>query len=120
MAIGGNKEALIQVRTKGVKNKIGAYETPWIDCMNIQGWLDMSSADSKHTTFNAKIEESTHFFLCDYHDLKNVSVGEDVVEIKSENSRFVIDGQIYEIKWIDDPMDMHEHLEIYLRFIGGQ
>ena len=27
---------------------------------------------------------------------------------------------VYEILLIDDPMHMHEHLEIYLKYIGGQ
>ena len=38
----------------------------------------------------------------------------------SDNARMVVNGEVYEILLIDDPMNMHDHLEIYLRFIGGQ
>ena len=54
--------------------------------------------------------------------MKAVPVGDsdETVEITSENARMVIDGMVYEILLIDNPMNMNEHLEIYLRFIGGQ
>ena len=44
----------------------------------------------------------------------------EVVDVTSDNARMVIDGKIYEITFIDDPMQLHQHLEIFLRFIGGQ
>lgn len=52
----------------------------------------------------------------------NIAHYEDVekVDVTSDNARMVVDGKVYEILLIDDPMNMHEHLEIYLRFIGGQ
>lgn len=122
MDIGGNIFALLLVKGKGAKNSIGAVESSWIDCTSILGWLDLSTGDSKYTSFNAKIQESTHYFLCDYVDMKAVPVGDsdETVEITSENARMVIDGMVYEILLIDNPMNMNEHLEIYLRFIGGQ
>ena len=45
---------------------------------------------------------------------------EEIVDITSDNARMVIDGMVYEILLIDNPMNLNEHLEIYLRFIGGQ
>ena len=46
---------------------------------------------------------------------------ETIVDVTSENAgRMVIHGAVYEILLIVDPMNMNEHLEIYLRFIGGQ
>lgn len=138
MGVGGNLYALLQVKGKGVKNGIGAYEQEWLDCTSLQGWLDLSTGDSKRTTFNAKIQESTHIFLCDFTSLKALStkwvwnpfsfltgiINKDeqdtVVDATSENARLVIQGLVYEILLIDNPMNMNEHLEIYLRFIGGQ
>lgn len=111
MSVGGNIQALIQVKGKGVKNGIGACEREWLDCMSIIGWLDLSAGDSKYTSFNAKVQESTHIFICDYLQMPDVT---------SENARMVIQGLVYEILLIDNPMNMNEHLEIYLRFIGGQ
>lgn len=137
MSVGGNTYALLQVKGEGVKNSIGACEYDWLDCTAILGWLDLSTGDSKRTTFNAKIQESTHIFLCDFTDLKALStkwiwnpfnfltgiIGKEqdtVVDVTSENARLVIQGMVYEILLIDNPMNMNEHLEIYLRFIGGQ
>ena len=42
------------------------------------------------------------------------------VDVTSENARMLIDGLIYQIMLIDDPMNLHQHLEIYLKFVGGQ
>lgn len=135
MSVGGNIHALLQVKAKGAKNSIGAYEPIWVDCASLKGWLDLSTGDSKHNVFSAKIQESTHIFLCDFISLKalstkwrwnpssgiiNNSEQERVVDVTSENARMVIQGAVYEILLIDNPMNMNEHLEIYLRFIGGQ
>lgn len=51
-------------------------------------------------------------FVADYKQLSDM--------IKTENSRMVIDGRVYDIMVIDDPMGMHEQLEIYLKYTGGQ
>lgn len=138
MSIGGNTYALLQVKSEGAKNSIGACEYDWIDRTSLFGWLDLSTGDSKRITFNAKIQESTHIFLCDFTNLKDLSTKwvwnpfsfltgivsgdeqERTVDVTSDNARMVIQGLVYEILLIDNPMNMNEHLEIYLRFIGGQ
>ena len=137
MSIGGNISALLQVKGTMEKNSIGACEYDWLDCTSLFGWLDLSTGDSKRTTFNAKIQESTHIFLCDFTSLKNLSTKwvwnpfsfitgiinqdeEKTVDVTSDNARMMIQGAVYEILLIDNPMNMNEHLEIYLRFIGGQ
>ena len=48
-------------------------------------------------------------FICEYQNL----------DISEENSRMVIDGKAYEITYIDNPMNLNYHLEIYLKYIGG-
>lgn len=138
MSVGGNIQALLQVKGKRAKNAIGEVTAQWVDCTSIRGWLDLSTGDSKHTTFYAKIQESTHIFLCDFTNLKNLSTEwvcnpfnfltgviskqseQESVDVTSDNARMVIDGLVYEILLIDNPMNMNDHLEIYLRFIGGQ
>lgn len=138
MSVGGNIQALLQVKSRGAKNAIGEVTAPWVDCTSIKGWLDLSTGDSKHTTFYAKVQESTHIFLCDFTNLKNLSTKwvwnpfnfltgvinqqseQESVDVTSDNARMVIDGLVYEILLIDNPMNMNDHLEIYLRFIGGQ
>lgn len=138
MSVGGNIQALLQVKNRGAKNAIGEVTAQWVDCTSIKGWLDLSTGDSKHITFYAKVQESTHIFLCDFTNLKNLSTKwvwnpfnfltgvisqqneQESVDVTSDNARMVIDGLVYEILLIDNPMNMNDHLEIYLRFIGGQ
>lgn len=111
--IGGNITATIQVYTS-TKNEIGENVKDWIDAQTIKGWLDLQTGDSRHTTFNAKIQESTHVFVADYVQLDS--------RITAEGARMVINGNRYDIILIDNPMEMGSgsQLEIYLKFTGGQ
>ena len=111
--IGGNTKAIIQVFAS-TKNEIGEQVKTWTDVQTIKGWLDLQSGDSRYTTFNAKIQESTHIFIADYVALD--------ARITAESARMVIGGKHYDILLIDNPMEMKRgsHLEIYLRFTGGQ
>lgn len=109
--IGGNIQGLIQVSTTE-KNEIGEAVKSWADVQTITGWLDLSSGDSKYTVYSAKVQESTHVFVADYVQLDS--------RITAENSRMVIGGKRYDVMLIDDPMDMHNQLEIYLKYTGGQ
>ena len=64
--IGGNIIGIIQTKST-VKNEIGESEMTWAEAYSHNGWLGLQSGDSKHSNFNAKLEESTHVFLCDFH-----------------------------------------------------
>lgn len=120
MNIGGNASAIIQIMTV-TQNEIGEDITKWVDAStSLMGWLDLSGGDSGSGNYNAKIQESTHIFLCDYTPLIYKEEGKPDIEITPENSRMIIDGKVYEVKIYDDPMGMHEHLEIFLKYIGGQ
>ena len=109
--IHGNTRMQLQVKNV-TKNSIGEQETAWETVQTMFGWLDLQSGGTNYTTYNAKIQESTHIFLADYVPLSGI--------ITAENSRAVIDGYVYDITLIDDPMNMHQHWEIYLKYTGGQ
>lgn len=111
--IGGNIKAIIQVYTSA-DNAIGENAQAWADAQTIKGWLDLQSGDSRNTTFNAKIQESTHIFIADYVALDS--------RITAESARLVINGKRYDILLIDNPMELGSgsQLEFYLRFTGGQ
>lgn len=109
--IGGNIIGTIQTKT-AVKNAIGEAVQIWADAFSQRGWLGMQSGDSKYTNFFAKIEESTHVFLCDYHS--------GIYALADRDTRMVIKGKMYDVLLIDNPDEMDEQLEIYLRKIGGQ
>lgn len=111
--IGGNTTGVIQV-SRTTTNDIGEQVRVWEDAQVLTGWLDLHSGDSRRTAYHAKVQESTHLFICDYTDLDP--------RVKAENARMVIDGQRYDITVIDNPMGMKtgSQLEIFLRFTGGQ
>lgn len=110
--IGGNIKALLQMQNGTAKNEIGESAPAWETMHEIEGFLDLSSGDSKRTVYNAKVQESTHIFMCDYFVISE--------QLKSENSRMIIAGLQYDVMLIDNPMNLNEHLEIYLKYTGGQ
>lgn len=109
--IGGNLTGNIQIRTTTL-NEIGEGELGWKTVQSLKGWLDYMAGNAANTNFKSKIEESTHVFVADYVPLNK--------DIKEENSQMLINGKTYDILLIDDPMELHEQLEIYLKYTGGQ
>lgn len=67
--IGGNITAVLQKCIYSF-NEIGEPIEDYAESISLFGFLDLSSGDSHYTNFNAKVQESTHIFLCDYKDLK--------------------------------------------------
>lgn len=109
--IGGNITGMIQTKSTS-KNEIGESVPEWADVQEVTGWLDMMSGSTTYTTYNAKLESSTHAFVMDYEELDS--------RITDENSRMIIKGKVYDITFIDDPMELNQQLEIYLKYLGGQ
>lgn len=133
-SLGGNINAVIQVKDEGKKNKIGEKEHVWLNVVMLKGWLDYSSGQNSINEYNAKMQSTTHVFICDYKSFRNVSTkwkynlktgviqseqDETKIDATSENARMIIDGVEYHILMIDDPMGMHQHLEIMLQYVGG-
>lgn len=111
--IEGNATISLQMKAGTTKNAIGERIQVWEEVQSIQGWIDFMSGESKHATFNTKIQESTHIFIGDYVPIDN--------RIKAENCRAIDNkGLIYDVMVLDDPMDLHQQWEIYLKFTGGQ
>ena len=108
--IGGNINGTLQV-CETAKNAIGEAVKEWRNKFNLTGWLDLQSGDSKYTTHYAKVEESTHVFLCDYHPGVDALAGQDC--------RMIVKGVVYDVVFIDNPMELNEHLEISLRKVGA-
>lgn len=105
--IGGNITAILQ-RQNGLEiNAIGERIPKWEDVQTIRGFLDLTSGDSKYT-YDAKLQDSTHVFICDYTP----------IDRKTEDKRLKVNGLVYDVLLIDDPTELHQHLEIYLKFVG--
>ena len=112
--IGGNITGEVLVQNYSFKNGIGARENIWETVFSPKGWLGYQNGESKRMNFSAKVEESTHVFLCDF-DAGIYALTED-----DQDVRMHIKGKMYDVILIDNPDEMDEQLEIYLRKIGGQ
>ena len=108
--IGGNIQGRIQTCITE-QNSIGESEKVWMDAFSSIGWLGLQSGEKKYGTFNAKLEESTHVFLCDYHS--------GIYALADKDTRMIIKGFVYDVLLIDNPDEMDEQLEIYLRKVGA-
>lgn len=104
--LGGNINAIIQEK-KGVKNDFGEFVSAYTDKYTLLGWLDMISASDSYK-YKGKFEESTHVFICDYQE----------IDLVANECRLICNDAIYEVLYIDDPMNLHEHLEILLKYTG--
>lgn len=93
-------------------NDIGEAINEWSDAVVFYGWLGMQSGDSKYSTYDAKIAEASHVLVCDFD--------QRICDLSDQNTRVVIKGKFYDVTYIDNPDELDEHLEIYLRFVGGQ
>ena len=109
--IGGNIRAVLQEKITDGEDAIGKPLMKWKEINFYIGWLDLVSGNAPVQNYNAKIAESSHYFLTDYEKM--------LARQDPEMCRMKIEGKIYDIQWIDDPMGMHEHLEIYLKAVGG-
>ena len=108
--VGGNLTATIQIKTL-TENDIGEKVADWIDNIeSVKGWLDLGSGSSTNRSHKTKTEESTHTWICDFDSRLR--------ELDITQCRFVCRNQIYEIKHVDDPMEIHDHLEISLKLVG--
>lgn len=110
--IKGNTDCIIQTSSSSTVNKMGERETIWTDAYSFKGILSLQSGDSKYTSFNAKIEESTHIILCDYDA--------NIYAFANQNVRIMAKGKMYDVLLIDNPDELDKQLEIYLKFVGGQ
>lgn len=105
--IGGNKTMYLYSKDTFTKNEIGENVPEQKLYKEINGFLDFNSGDSKYTNFNTKMQESTHYFICDYVE----------IEKKPKQLTAVIDNEKYDVMFVDDPMGLNEHLEIYLKYL---
>ena len=107
--IGGNITALLQAKKGYTTNAIGETSPSYETIIELVGFLDMQSYNT-HRTYLTKIEEATHVFICDFIELEDTN---------SEDKRMLINNKSYDVLFIDNPMELNKHLEIYLKRIGG-
>lgn len=108
--IGGNITGHVFKKTSSGKNEIGEATVVWEEAFGLLGWLGLQTGGANYNNFNAKIEESTHVFLTDYHS--------GVYALADQDTRMIIKGNTYDVLLIDNPDEMNEQLEIYLKKVG--
>lgn len=111
--IEGNVKAIIQFL--GVTPDEYSVDRPeWKDVFTKEGVLDLLDVKT-NLKMMQRIEDSDYIFLCDYFQAEY-----EGKKLTAENSRLLIDGEVYEVKLFDDVMHRHEHMEVYLKYMGGQ
>lgn len=108
-SIGGNVTAQLQIRST-TKNAIGEGVKTWETVQSLIGFLDYTGGETNRTSFDAKLQESTHVFICDYVQLDS--------RVNENNSRLLIGSETYDVTLIDNPMNLNRHLEIMLKYTG--
>ena len=87
-----------------VGDGLGGYEETWTTDITISGVLDLRRGDSTEVA-NKRTVNSTHILLTDIHPI-------------NEKQRIVYDGKVYYVDFVDNPVNVDSHLEIYLRYEG--
>ena len=105
--IGGNIEAVFQQKNESTTNSIGERIPTWKNVLTMHGWLDYSGGDSTYT-YDTKLQETTHIFITDYTP----------IDRKADDKRLVVNGAVYDVLLIDDPMELHQQLEFSLKVVG--
>ncbi len=108
--VGGNAVAAV-MRERKTKNAKGVYVAGDPEhVMDVTGWLDYQAGQASHLAYQAKTEDTTHVFLCDYDDA--------FARLDLNGLYLEVEGRRYEVLYIDDPMGLHSHIEAHLRHVG--
>lgn len=94
-------------KTTKVPNGIGGFTETDVSIGSFNGWIDLLSGEGQQLTHNADIQDSTHVLITDYRtDIKKG------MKISDGTNKYLV-------TLVDDPVSVHHHLEIYLRFEGA-
>lgn len=92
-------------RVTKVSNGMGGYSEQWTDLLTYNGVVDQLSG-SEVVAANQLAPSSTHILIGEY------------TEGITEKDRVLFHEKIYDIKNIDNPMNLNQHLEILLEYKG--
>lgn len=111
--IGGNIEIVLKYETL-TKTPTGEQVKEWAELQTIKGFLDLMSSGKDYATYNKAMSESTHVFVCDYVSI----VLPNGKKAKATELKATIDGEDYDVQYIDNPMQLNYHLEIFLKKVA--
>lgn len=118
--IGGNIDCVLKYES--VTDSFGRFEAvetgeqikTLVELLTVKGFLDLMSNGKDYATYNKAMSESTHVFVCDYVSI----VLPNGKKAKATELKATIDGEDYDVQYIDDPMGLHYHLEIFLKKVA--
>lgn len=105
--IGGNIDCVLSYENV-TTSAIGEKVKSWVEYQTIHGFLDLMNNGKDYATYNKAMEDSTHIFICDY-----VSIDKPATELRA-----TINGKEYDVTYIDNPMELGYHLEIFLKRVA--
>lgn len=87
----------------------GGVTTEWADVDTVYGYLDLITGTNQNSAFlNAETEQSTHVLVIPkYQD--GITDKMRIADVK---------GRLYSVTYVDNPVGVNHHLEIYLKFEG--
>lgn len=91
-----------------VDDGIGGFIESWSDYKSFDGYIDLLQGSDLNNAQNAFTEESTHVLIIPEYQTGIT----DKMRIMEESGRW------YEITYIDDPVNVQHHNELYLKFGG--
>ena len=112
--IGGNIDCVLMYE-RVTKTPTGEQVKEWVELRTLTGFKDLMSNGKDYTTYNKAMSESTHIFVCDYVSIVLPTTGK---KAKATEWKATIDGEKYDVQYIDDPMGLHYHLEIFLKQVA--
>ncbi|WP_165006000.1 MULTISPECIES: head-tail adaptor protein [unclassified Enterococcus] len=100
----------IQQLSEQIPDHIGGLSDSWEEYAVIDGYLDFLSGDDGQLMQNAFVEESTHIVVTTEYTAGITNA----MKLIDEENRW------YEITLADDPLNLHHHNELYLKFSGDR
>lgn len=87
---------------------IGGVVEIWGNFTTLFGYIDLVTGTNQNSAQNAILEQSTHLVI----------IPEYTDELTDQMRIIDTSGRWYTITYVDDPMGVHHHLEIYCRYGG--
>lgn len=96
---------ILRYKATEQKNRLGQIIYDYAKSETLTGWLDMLSGTEADRA--QALQSSTHVYITKQTDIK-----------LTMSDRLSIDGQVYEVTYVDNPVNLGHHLEIYLKVAG--
>lgn len=98
---------IVQLKMQ-LEDGIGGVVETWVNFTTLFGYIDLVTGTNQNSAQNAILEQSTHLVIIP-----------EYTDDPTDQMRIIdTSGRWYAITYVDDPMGVHHHLEIYCRYGG--